>query len=205
MTPLSCSAAAGVRCRALAAAGISFSRSSLINRVTCGAVAYSGIPLTHRDYANSCLFVAGHLKNGSMDLDWDSLFRPGRTLAVQHGLLGLATLCRELVARGAPAAIPAAIAARHDVEPAHGGRDARDASCNLRSPYPAPPTLIIGDGVLACAALHGTTLGGGSGRGRGANQRAGEPRICPLDGAVRTSPGPLLCSTANTAASTRER
>ena len=44
-----------------------------------------------------------------MDLDWDSLYRPGRTLVVYMGLLGLATLCRELIARGAPDSTAAAI------------------------------------------------------------------------------------------------
>jgi len=101
----------GEEVQALAAAGIAF---EVVPGITaaCGIAAYSGIPLTHRDYANSCLFVAGHLKHGSMDLDWDSLYRPGRTLVVYMGLLGLETLCRELLARGAPEAIPAAIVQR---------------------------------------------------------------------------------------------
>ncbi len=74
-----------------------------------GVAAYAGIPLTHRDHAQSCIFVTGHLKDGSMDLDWDALARPRQTIVVYMGLPGLATLCSELVAHGLPGSTPAAI------------------------------------------------------------------------------------------------
>ena len=101
----------GEEVEALAGAGIPF---EVVPGITdaCGVAAYSGIPLTHRDYADSCLFVAGHLKDGAMNLDWASLAHPRRTLVVYMGLLGVATLCRELCAHGLAAATPAAIVQR---------------------------------------------------------------------------------------------
>jgi uroporphyrin-III C-methyltransferase/precorrin-2 dehydrogenase/sirohydrochlorin ferrochelatase len=65
-----------------------------------GAAAYAGIPLTHRDHAQSCVFVTGNLKDGSMDLDWPALARPRQTIVVYMGLPGLPLLCRELVVHG---------------------------------------------------------------------------------------------------------
>lgn len=74
-----------------------------------GVSAYSGIPLTHRDHAQSCIFVTGHLKDGSMNLDWSALARPKQTIVVYMGLLGLEMLCAELIAHGMPNTTPAAI------------------------------------------------------------------------------------------------
>jgi len=74
-----------------------------------GISAYAGIPLTHRDYAQACVFVTGHLKDSSMNLDWQGLARPRQTIVIYMGLYGLAELCAQLIAHGLPADWPAAI------------------------------------------------------------------------------------------------
>ncbi len=65
-----------------------------------GSSAYAGIPLTHRDYAQSCTFVTGHLKDNSIDLNWQALVQPQQTVVIYMGLNNLASICSELVKHG---------------------------------------------------------------------------------------------------------
>ncbi|MDD5058110.1 MAG: siroheme synthase CysG [Sideroxydans sp.] len=74
-----------------------------------GVASYAGIPLTHRDYAQSCMFVTGNLKDGTMNLDWGALARPKQTVVVYMGLHGLNTLCAKLIEHGMPQDTPIAI------------------------------------------------------------------------------------------------
>ncbi len=74
-----------------------------------GCSSYAGIPLTHRDYAQSCVFVTGHGRDGPIELDWASLLRPRQTVAVYMGLAHLDYLTQEFLRHGADPALPVAI------------------------------------------------------------------------------------------------
>lgn len=74
-----------------------------------GCAAYAGIPLTHRDCAQSVRFVTGHLQDDSVNLDWPELARPDQTLVIYMGLAGLRPICEQLIAHGAAANTPAAL------------------------------------------------------------------------------------------------
>jgi uroporphyrin-III C-methyltransferase / precorrin-2 dehydrogenase / sirohydrochlorin ferrochelatase len=74
-----------------------------------GVSSYAGIPLTHRDYAQACLFITGHLKDGTVDLDWQAMARPRQTVVIYMGLVGLEQICAQLIAHGVSPDMPAAV------------------------------------------------------------------------------------------------
>ncbi|MGA7179343.1 MAG: siroheme synthase CysG [Thiobacillaceae bacterium] len=74
-----------------------------------GVASYAGIPLTHRDHAQSVVFVTGHLKDDSINLDFDAIAKPNQTIVIYMGLQGLPVLSRELMKHGLAASTPAAI------------------------------------------------------------------------------------------------
>ncbi|AXK39269.1 siroheme synthase CysG [Crenobacter cavernae] len=150
----------------LAARGIAFEVVPGITSAS-GAAAYAGIPLTHRDYAQSVTFVTGHKKDGSIDLDWPALTRPQQTVVVYMGLSTARELCAAFIEHGKAADTPAAI-----VEAATTARqrtltgtlstlpDAIDAAA-----IKSPAIIIVGEVVSLASRLAWY---------RGGNPRAGE-------------------------------
>jgi len=92
----------------LAEAGIPFQVVPGITAAS-GCAAYAGIPLTHRDHAQTCIFVTGHSKDGQIELDWELLLQPRQTVAVYMGLDHIADLTRSFIAKGAAASLPVAL------------------------------------------------------------------------------------------------
>jgi uroporphyrin-III C-methyltransferase/precorrin-2 dehydrogenase/sirohydrochlorin ferrochelatase len=74
-----------------------------------GCSTYSGIPLTHRDYSQACIFVTGHLKDGTCNLNWPALAQPNQTIVFYMGLQAVNVICKELIAHDMPPTTPAAL------------------------------------------------------------------------------------------------
>lgn len=74
-----------------------------------GSATYAGIPLTHRDHAQACIFVTGHGKEGQISMDWKALIQPRQTVAIYMGRSSLPGLMKAFVEHGADPKMPVAI------------------------------------------------------------------------------------------------
>ncbi|WP_440889617.1 uroporphyrinogen-III C-methyltransferase [Vibrio sp. WZ-1] len=101
----------GEELEVLADAGVRF---QVVPGITAaaGATAYAGIPLTHRDFAQSALFVTGHLKEDSDDMDWSTLARGNQTLVIYMGLMKSNYIQQQLIGYGRDGNTPIAIIER---------------------------------------------------------------------------------------------
>ena len=132
----------------LIAAGIDFQVVPGITAAS-GASTYAGIPLTHRDHAQSVTFATGHLKNGTIDLNWPALAHQSQTIVFYMGLTGLPVICSKLIEHGLSASTPIALvqeATRESQKVITGTLDTITAHPQLDEMK--PPTLIIVGSVV---------------------------------------------------------
>ncbi|HEN3661203.1 TPA: uroporphyrinogen-III C-methyltransferase [Yersinia enterocolitica] len=101
----------GEELQVVARAGIPF---HIVPGVTAasGATAYAGIPLTHRDYAQSVTFITGHCRADGDDVDWQALARGRQTLAIYMGTVKAAEISQQLIAHGRASTTPVAVIGR---------------------------------------------------------------------------------------------
>ena len=133
----------GEEIETLAALGVPFQVVPGITAAS-GCAAYAGIPLTHREHAQSCIFVTGRRKIGEETLDWDSLVRPNQTVVIYMGLAGLDTICNGLLRHGLAPETPAALIEQGttSAQAVHTGTVGTLASI-VEGNRPRAPTLVI--------------------------------------------------------------
>ena len=138
----------GEELETLVASGIPF---EVVPGVTAaaGCGAYAGFPLTHRDHAQAVTFVTGHLKDGTVNLDWPALARPRQTVVFYMGIGAAGEICRQMMAHGLPAGTPAAVVRKGTLPEQHtllatlGTLPARIAESGIK-----PPALIVVGSVV---------------------------------------------------------
>ena len=129
--------------------GIAF---EVVPGITAASVcaSYSGIPLTHRDHAQSCLFVTGHLKDNTVNLDLEQLAKPNQTIVIYMGLIGLPQISEKLIQRGLSSSTPVALIQK-GTSPDHRViiSDLANITAKVNEIKPKPPTLIIIGSVVS--------------------------------------------------------
>ncbi len=119
-----------------------------------GATAYAGIPLTHRDYAQSALFVTGHLKAENDDMDWSTLARGNQTLVIYMGLMKSSYIQQQLVEHGRQANTPIAIIERGTQRSQKVFKGQLCDLSQLAEQAQAPALIVVGEVVALSEKLH---------------------------------------------------
>lgn len=121
-----------------------------------GCSSYAGIPLTHRDYAQSVTFATGHLKDGSVNLNWPQLTQQNHTLVFYMGLTGIAEISKQLQAHGMSPDMPAALIEKGTTrnQRVHIATLATLPEKVVESGVSAPTLTIIGEVVKLHDKLH---------------------------------------------------
>ncbi len=121
-----------------------------------GCSSYAGIPLTHRDYAQSVTFATGHLKDGSINLNWQQLTQKNHTIVFYMGLTGMSVISEQLQAHGMSGDMPAALVEQGTTrnQRVHIGTVATLPQLVIDSNVRAPTLTIIGEVVKLHDKLH---------------------------------------------------
>lgn len=136
----------GEELEVLADAGISF---QVIPGITAaaGATAYAGIPLTHRDYAQSAMFITGHLKAESDQMDWSTLARGNQTLVIYMGLMKSEYIENQLIEHGRNPQTPIAIIERGTQATQRIFKGQLSELAELAKDAQSPSLIVIGEVV----------------------------------------------------------
>ncbi|MBS0971764.1 siroheme synthase CysG [Serratia rubidaea] len=136
----------GEELQVAAAAGIPF---QVVPGVTAaaGATAYAGIPLTHRDHAQSVTFITGHCRPDGDGLDWADLARARQTLAIYMGTMKAADISQRLIAHGREAQTPVAVISRGTRADQQVLTGTLQQLEQLAQQVPLPALLVIGEVV----------------------------------------------------------
>ncbi|MDU4485892.1 MAG: uroporphyrinogen-III C-methyltransferase [Enterobacter sp.] len=141
----------GEELQAAAEAGIPF---QVVPGITAASAvtAYAGIPLTHRDYAQSVTFVTGHYKADSTPFDWSHLAQSRQTLAIYMGTMKAADISEQLIQHGREATTPVAVISRGTRVDQHVATGTLEHLATLAKDAPMPALIVVGEVVQ----LHST-------------------------------------------------
>ena len=114
-----------------------------------GVSAYAGIPLTHRDYSQSCIFITGHEKNGKLNINWSNLIHENQTIVIYMGLNSLPIIVQNLIDSGMRKNMPIALVQEGTTEKQKVmvSTISRIISKTLKSNIQSPVIIIIGEVV----------------------------------------------------------
>ncbi|MCD9472798.1 siroheme synthase CysG [Photobacterium phosphoreum] len=112
-----------------------------------GATAYAGIPLTHRDYAQTAMFITGHLKPDGKQLDWSTLARGNQTLVIYMGLMKSSHIQQQLLQHGRAPDTPIAIIERGTQTTQKVLTGQLDQLADLAQHAASPSLIVVGEVV----------------------------------------------------------
>ncbi|MFQ2157338.1 siroheme synthase CysG [Aeromonas hydrophila] len=118
-----------------------------------GCAAYAGIPLTHRDHAQSVRFVTAHGKGGAQDLDWPLLAKDKQTLVFYMGLSSCATIREQLLTHGKAGDTPVALIERGTQPSQRVIRGTLDQLPELAVGVESPALIMVGSVVTLADQL----------------------------------------------------